>query len=46
MVVPMKFIVGVRHALTTPQSYDVSVYVYTYSKVDHVRVTTLDCVHT
>ena len=33
VVVPIKFIVGVRHALITPQSYDVRVHVYTYFKV-------------
>ena len=32
-VVPIKFIVGVRYALFAPQSYDVRVHVYTYSKV-------------
>ena len=31
-VVPIKFIVGVRCALFAPQSYDVRVHVYTYSK--------------
>ena len=33
VVVTIKFIVGVGHALITPQSYDVRVHVYTYSKV-------------
>ena len=33
VVVPIKYIVGVRHALIAPQSYDVRVHVYTYSKV-------------
>ena len=33
MVVPIKFIVDVRYALFAPQSYDVRVHVYTYSKV-------------
>ena len=32
VVVPIKFIIGVRHALIAPQSYDVRVHVYTYSK--------------
>ena len=32
VVVPIKFSVGVRHALIAPQSYDVRVHVYTYSK--------------
>ena len=31
--VPIKFSVGVRHALIAPQSYDVRVHVCTYSKV-------------
>ncbi len=33
VVVPIKYSVGVRHALIAPQSYDVRVHVYTYSKV-------------
>ena len=32
VVVPIKYSVGVRHALIAPQSYDVRVHVYTYSK--------------
>ena len=32
VVVPIKLRVGVRHALIAPQSYDVRVNVYTYSK--------------
>ena len=32
VVVPIRFSVGVRHALIAPQSYDVRVNVYTYSK--------------
>ena len=32
VVVPIKFSVGVRHVLIAPQSYDVRVHVYTYSK--------------
>ena len=33
VVVPIKYSVGVRHALIAPQSYDVRVNVYTYSKL-------------
>ena len=33
VVVPIKYSVGVRHALIAPQSYDVRVHVYTYSKI-------------
>ena len=33
VVVPIKYSVGVRHALIAPQSYDVRVHVYTYSKL-------------
>ena len=33
VVVPIKYSVGVRHALIAPQSYEVRVHVYTYSKV-------------
>ena len=33
LVVPIKFIVIVRHALIASQSYDVRVHVYTYSKM-------------
>ena len=36
-LVPIKLSVGVRHALIAPQSYDVIVNVYTYSKVASVR---------
>ena len=33
VVAPIQFIMEVRHALLTPQSYDVTVYVCTQSKV-------------
>ena len=38
-VVPIQFIVGVRHALFAPQSYDVRVHAYTYSKTVQTRRT-------
>ena len=37
VVVPIKYSVGVRHALIAPQSYDVRVHVYTYSKLGYYR---------
>ena len=36
VVVPIKYNVGVRHALIAPQSYDVRVHVYTYSKTTNI----------
>ena len=32
-VVPITLIVGMRHALISPQSYDIRVNAYTYSKL-------------
>ena len=33
VVVPIKYSVGVRHALIAPQSYDVRVHVYTFLNI-------------
>ena len=38
VVVPIKLIVDVRYALFAPQSYDVRVHVYTYSKLGTVGI--------
>ena len=38
VVVPIKLIVDVRFALFAPQSYDVRVHVYTYSKLGTVGI--------
>ena len=36
VVIPIKFIVGVRHALIAPQGYDIRVHAYTYSKLPRI----------